>query len=536
MKLTRVRIKVVRRKRSFEEMLMDALMNRRGLMKWILSASLGSLVAAKLPAGEATFHGEADGFKFEPVRKRIQQTIARGDATGVAVAVVQGGTIVWQEGFGWSNRGAGLRVTPHTPFSLASLTKPFTATTLMTLVAEGKLSLDDAANRYLAESRIIATNGNAEAVTVRMLGAHVSGLPGMYESYDADESSLIPTPTTLLAAYGRLAYPPATCYEYSNLGYAVLDAIATALTHTRLGALMTDRVLGPLGLHDSFFGSDASRVPSGATRYDPLGHPIPHYRTSTPASGELYASAHDLARFLLFNMRPRLEGPAKILSPEQISELHRPVFTGPSGVSSTFGWFQGHTASGLPFFSKTGGDPGVANRMCFVPSKDIACVVVTNQSNAGDLAYAVCDDVMAKYVPDWRQPDEYCGFPSTPFTVTSVFRGEWQGVLEDGGANMPVQLTIDSSEHATLTLGSNRTEAVTAMLVEGSAFTGASTGQINSPDAIRTGAAKLQIKLLPYDNRLVGRVFAIAGDPNFRNVRLPYVLTLSRSLAAYHSS
>jgi CubicO group peptidase (beta-lactamase class C family) len=391
MKLTRVRIKVVRRKRSFEEMLMDALMNRRGLMKWILSASLGSFVAAKLPAGEATFHGEADGSKFESVRKRIQQTIARGDATGVAAAVIHGGTIVWQEGFGWSNREAGLKATPHTPFSLASLTKPFTATTLMTLVAEGKLSLDEPADRYLAESRIIGTNGNAEAVTVRMLGAHVSGLPGMYESYDADESSLIRTPNTLLAAYGRLAYPPATCYEYSNLGDAALHAIASAVTHTELGALMTDRVLGPLGLHNSFFGSDASRVPSGAARYDPLGHPIPHYRTSTPASGELYASAHDLARFLLFNMHPRAEGSARILSEQQIAELHRPVFTGPSGVSSTFGWFQGHTASGVPFLSKIAGDPGVANRMCFVPAKE-ACAVVTNQSNAGNLAYAVCDE------------------------------------------------------------------------------------------------------------------------------------------------
>jgi CubicO group peptidase (beta-lactamase class C family) len=515
---------------------MDARINRRELTKWMLSASLASLATAKLNASTATLHGAAYGLNFESVRNRIQQTIARGYATGVAVAVVKSGAIVWEEGFGWSNREAGLKATPHTPFSLASLTKPFTATTLMTLVAEGKLSLDEPADRYLAESRIIGTNGNAEAVTVRMLGAHVSGLPGMYESYDADESSLIPTPNTLLAAYGRLAYPPATCYEYSNLGYAALHAIASAVTHTELGALMTDRVLGPLGLHNSFFGSDASRVPSGATRYDPLGHPIPHYRTSTPASGELYASAHDLARFLLFNMRPRAEGPARILSQLQIAELHRPVFTGTSGVSSTFGWFKGHTASGVSFFSKIGGDPGVANRMCFVPSKDLACVVVTNQSNAVDLAYAVCDDIMGKYLPDWRQPDESCGFPSTPFTATPDFRGQWQGLLEDGGAKMPVQLTIDSCELATLTLGSNRAEAVTAMRAEGSALTGVSTGQINSPDAFRTGATTLQMKLLPHNNRLVGRVFAIAGDPNFKSARLPYVLTLSRSLAARHSS
>ncbi len=508
---------------------MQARINRRELTKWMLSASVGSLAAAKLNASTAAFHGEAYGANFESVRNRIQQTIARGDATGVAVAVVQGKRIVWEEGFGWANREAGLKATPHTPFSLASLTKPFTATTLLTLVAEGKLSLDSPANRYLAVSKISGTNGDAEAVTARMLGEHISGLPGMYESYDADESSLIPTPNTLLEAYGRLAYPPATCYEYSNLGYAALHAIASALTHTEFGALMKDRVLGPLGLHDSFFESDTSRVASGATRYDPLGHPIPHYRTSTPASGELYASAHNLARFLLFNLRPHIQGQARILSRQQIAELHRPVFTGPSGVASTFGWFQGHIASGVPFFFKVGGDPGVANRMCFVPSKDVACVVVTNQSNAGDLAYGVCNDVMAKYLPDWHQPEESFGFPSTPFTATSDFRGRWQGLLENGGAHMPVQLTIDSSEHATLTLGSNRAEAVTAMRAEGSALTGVSAGQINSPDTIRTGATTLQIKLLPHDNRLIGRVFAIAGDPNFKNVRLPYVLNLRRS-------
>lgn len=95
-------------------------------------------------------------------------------------------------------------------------------------------------------------------------------------------------------------------------------------------------------------------------------------------------------------------------------------------------------------------------------------------------------------------------------------------------ANMSVQLTIDSSEHGVLTLGNSRTEDVTAMLAEGSALTCFSPGQINSPDAIRTGATRLQIKLLSHGNRLIGRAFAIAGDPNVKSVRLPYVLTLSR--------
>ena len=508
---------------------MNALANRREVTRWMLSASLGSFVAGKLSAGRAVFNGEASDMNFDRVRSRIQQAIAQGEATGVAVAAVHGGRIVWEEGFGWANQGAGLKTTARTSFSLASITKPFTATTIMTLVAEGKLSLDEPANKFLAGCKLVGTAGNAEAVSVRLLGAHVSGLPGIYESYEANEARLVPSPEALLQSYGRLAYPPAACYEYSNMGFAALNAIALAVTQTEFGALMHRRVLGPLGLNDSFFGSDTDRVRSGSLRYDSRGRLIPHYITSTPASGELYASAHDLALFALFNMRHRAKGHAAILSGQNIDELQQPVFTGPSGVATTFGWFKSKTTSGIPFFFKSGGDPGVANRMCVVPSKDLACVVVTNRSNTGELAYSVCDEVMEKYLPDWRRPEEDCGFPSKPFVATPALRGRWQGVLEGGGANMPIEINIESREAASLSIGNSRAEEITEMRSEGDAFTGLSNGKIDAPDAVRTGARTLQIKVLPRDNRLVGRVFAIAGDPNVKNVRLPFVVTLFRS-------
>ena len=420
------------------------------------------------------------------------------------------------------------KATAHTPFGLASLTKPFTATVIMTLVAEGKLSLDQPANKYLGASKLTGTNGRVEVATVRRLGAHCSGLPGMYESFEMAQARLRPTPTQLLAAYGRLAYPPGTWYEYSNIGYAALHAMASELTHQDFGALLQERVLGPLGLEDSFFGSDAARVTSGATRYDPLGHPIPHYITSTPASGEMYASAHDLANFLLFNMAKGQQRKS-ILSSQELDEVHRSVFQGASGIASTFGWFSGHTASGVPYFLKTGGDPGVANRMCFIPSRNLGCVVVTNQSNAAELAYSVCDDLIAAaHLPDWRQPQEDCGFPSTPFVATPSFLGRWRGTLTDGGADSSVQLNVMSNKEASLAIGAGAAAPITALHAEGIAMAGLSTGHILSPDALRAGATALQIKLLPQHGRLVGRIFAVAGDPSYRNVTLPYVLTLSR--------
>ena len=94
---------------------------------------------------------------------------------------------------------------------------------------------------------------------------------------------------------------------------------------------------------------------------------------------------------------------------------------------------------------------------------------------------------------------------------------------------MPVELRIQSDNLATLAIGSSRAEEVTELRSEGEAFTGLCTGNIDSRDAVRTAARTLQVKLLPVENRLLGRVFAIAGDPNIKNVRLPFVLTLSQS-------
>jgi CubicO group peptidase (beta-lactamase class C family) len=441
--------------------------------------------------------------------------------------VAHGGSIVWEEGFGWANREVRLKATAHTPFTLASITKPFTATTLMTLAAEGKLSMDDSANKYLTDSRIEGANGNADAATVKRLGAHISGLPTMFEGYDRGEARLTLSPDALLRNYGRLAYPPGSCYEYGNIGFAVF-AIASNLTGTDFGTLMTQRVLTPLGLHDSFFDTSVARLPTGAARYDPSGNPIPYYTTSTPASGELYASAHDVAHFAMFNMKNHVQGQATILDDRWIDELHKPVFVGPSGVATTFGWFTGHLKSGVPVIFKNGGQPGVATILYMLPSENLACLVLTNRSDGRELCSGVCNQVLASYNPEWQQPEETAGPSPSPFEVTPSFGGRWRGTLTNDSAKMRVELNVDSSGSATLALGDKPAERITGMQSEGVALTGVSTGFIDSPDAIRTGARTLEIKLMPYEGNLVGRVLATAGDPNVKNVMLPYVLTLNR--------
>jgi CubicO group peptidase (beta-lactamase class C family) len=500
---------------------------RREFLSTLLFASIRGILPASQQGTISVTASTAslNRHDFEPVRNKILKEIASGAVTGVAVAVVYRGQIIWEEGFGWANREAAVKATSRTPFSLASLTKPFTTTTLMTLVAEGKLSLDGPANNYLPKTKLVGTNGNADAATVRRLGAHASGLPTMFAMFDRNEANLAPSSEELLTEYGSLAYAPGSCFEYSNIGFAALSAIASNLTGMEIGTLMTQRVLTPLGLDDGFFDTSAARLATGAVRYDSTGNPIPDYTTATPASGELYASAHDLARFAMFNMKNRDR--ARILDDRWIEELHKPVFVGPSSVATTFGWFTGDLESGDQVIFKGGGQPGVATALYMVPSQNLACLVLTNRSDGRELCLSVCNEILSSYLPKWRQPDETSGPSPSPFVITPGLAGHWQGTLTNNGAKMQIRLKIESSDSALLQLEDKPAEKITGMHLEGAGFTGASTGAIESPDAKRTGAKMLSIKLIPHKGMLVGRI--LAADS--KTVMLPYVLKLNRAPA-----
>ena len=500
---------------------------RREFLSALALASIpGILPASTLSTSNADSSATRfDERDFGPMQDKILKEIAAGSATGVAVAVVHNGQIVWEKGFGWANREAAVKATSRTPFNLASLTKPFTTTTLMTLVAEGKLSLDDSANNYLAKSKVVGANGNADAATVRQLGAHASGLPTLFAMYKRGESNLALSPDALLAEYGRLAYPPGSCFEYSNIGFAALNAISSNLTRADIGALMTQRVLAPLGLDGSFFGTDIARLSTGAVRYDSSGNPIPDYITATPASGELYASAHDLARFAMFNMKHHDR--ARILDDRWIDELHKPVLVGPSGVATTFGWFTQHLKSGEQVIFKGGGQPGVATVLCMVPSESLACVVLTNRTDGRELCSSVSNEILSTYLPEWRQPEDNSGPSPSPFVITPGLSGHWQGSLTNDGAQMEVRLHIETSGSAALQLGQKSAEKIAEMHLEGVGLTGVSTGVLESPDAIRTGATTLRLKLIPLEGMLVGRILATDS----KTAMLPYVLRLNRAPA-----
>ena len=223
--------------------------------------------------------------QYDAIRQDIEREIAAGRASGVAVSLTQRGKVIWQEGFGWADKKRGERATPDTPFLLASVTKPFTTTALMVLVAIKKVSLDARANDYLMPAKIRAGVGNPDDVTVRALASHSSGLPRIFQFFPEGGARKQPSMDEVIRDYGVLVCPPNEQYYYSNVGMGIVAHIVSRMSGRDFGESLKDKVLKPLGLSHSFFDTDLSRRDEMAQRYDDQGNAFPFMLLPHPAQG-----------------------------------------------------------------------------------------------------------------------------------------------------------------------------------------------------------------------------------------------------------
>lgn len=423
----------------------------------------------------------------------IDDEVAAGRLTGVSVALVQHGEIVWEAGFGWADRAAGRKATSRTAFSIASTSKPFTTTAAMTLVAAGKLALDRPANDYLGRDKIVDDRGPVAAVTVRRLATHSSGLPTFFAMYPDGTGQ--PSVSDLLRDYGHIVAPPGERYEYSNLAMAVLAEIVARRAGVDFGRYLQAEVLAPLGMHDSFFDTDVSRRSEMAVRYDDAGGPLPFYVTATPGSGEVYASAHDLARFAMFHLKDLRADQRQILSAAQLDELHRPATdVGPPGQSYAMGWEVLRRRGEPDVLHHGGGQAGVAAQFVLVPSYDAACIVLSNRRSPAFLE-ELRDRMLRTVVPGWH------GMPAPPapglqpLTPPADYVGTWRGTLRAQGAEVPVVLTITGDRAGTVAVGDGPATAITDLGISDGLLSGDTVGNIGSPDTRRWHLDKLSLGL-----------------------------------------
>jgi CubicO group peptidase (beta-lactamase class C family) len=109
--------------------------------------------------------------------------MAERNVPSMAIAVAHGNKIFWEQGFGWADREKRTPADENTMYSLASVSKPLTATALMTLVSAGKIDLDKPIDDYLGAAKFHSSVGRAEDATVRRVANHISGMPEHFQFF-----------------------------------------------------------------------------------------------------------------------------------------------------------------------------------------------------------------------------------------------------------------------------------------------------------------------------------------------------------------
>lgn len=463
---------------------------------------IGALAAVPVAAAD----------RFEPVRKAIREHVLLGRTPSVAVAVAKGDHILWEEGFGWADREKRVAATPNTIYSLASDSKPLTATALMTLVKAGKIELDRPVNDYLGGAKLKADIGEASEATVRRVANHSSGLAEHYQFFYADEPWRAPSPDEAILRYGQLFNPPGEHYEYSNLGYGVLSYVVSRISGEAFADYVRQAVFLPLGMTRSTFGDDPALVPYQAVRYGDDGRPIAPYQTDHEGASGGWASAHDLIRFAMFSMKVRLSDQARILSDSQIDTMQQPTIDEGNGDGYGVGW-ETRFRSGYRLLEHTGDMPGVAAVLRTVPSEALAVVVLCNAEDF-DFTDEVANRILGSMLPRWRTPPTEPDRPPAPFTPPQQLVGVWTGRVFTPDGESTLVLTVLAAGEARLKIGEQWESLVhRPRMTSDGYFRGTTRGDLEIRDGVRRPyVVGLRLRLRDHGRRLTGEITARADQ------------------------
>lgn len=419
--------------------------------------------------------------QFESIRASIPSQMHQRNVPSIAVAVAQGDHIIWEQGFGWADRERLIPADANTMYSLASVSKPLTATALMTLVAAGKIDLDKPVNDYLGEAKIRARTGNADDATVRRVANHSSGLPEHFQFFYRNESWRAPSFDETVLHFGNLITVPGEQFQYSNLGYGVLNDIISRASGKPFADYMRQEVFLKLGMSRSAVGNDNALAGYEAIRYDGQdATPIVYYDTDHPGASEIYSSAHDMALFGMFSLKAHLQSQFAILPDALIDVMQKPAIFFSPGAGYGIGW-QSDTRNGITIVSHSGGMPGVSTWLRLVPAQHLVIVVLSNSDDR--LANTIADQITLKLVPNWRLSPPAA--PEPAFIPPTDLVGKWNGTVQTYRSVTPFHLEISPSGEIRVNLGNQFGTILDQVSFENGTLYGVFKGDLDLPEAAR---------------------------------------------------
>lgn len=306
------------------------------------------------------------------------EVLASTGVPSASVAIVRDNKILYTHAYGDARLQPPLPATSEMRYSIGSISKQFTATAILMLAEQGKLSLDDPVSRFLPDLT------RANQVTIRQLLSHTSGYQDYWPQDYVMPMMLAPTTAQkILDLWARkpLDFEPGTKWQYSNTNYVIAGLIVEKASGIPLLKFLGERVFKPLGM-EQVVNIDQQRLPAT----DPTGYmrfalgplrPAPKEGKGWLfAAGELAMSAPDLARWDIGMLQQRL------LKPASYKEMQTEVRL-KNGLGSGYGLGVDVTSEAGHRALEHGGEvSGFTSQNIVFPDDRAAVVVLTNQDAA----------------------------------------------------------------------------------------------------------------------------------------------------------
>jgi CubicO group peptidase (beta-lactamase class C family) len=332
------------------------------------------------------------------IEPHFAAAIGEGLAPGLAYGVIHDGQLVMHAGLGQRRPEDSERAPDaDSSFRIASMTKSFTAATVLSLRDDGLLTLDDPVHEHVPE--VLAGGRSARTITVRHLLSMGGGFLTDDPWGDRQQDLTVEAFRALLASGVPPALRPGEVFEYSNLGYAILGLVLESVTSMPFAQVVDMRVLAPMDLGSTAFTprSGADVVPGYVRRSAGwVEEPLAAHGAFSPMGG-LFSTVSDLARWvtLMQSVHSGTELPGVPLTDTSLREMQRtqrlagatagpgkdlggdaPVVTGYG-----FGLFEEFGPAGR-FVFHSGGYPGFGSHMRWHPASGLGIVALANATYA----------------------------------------------------------------------------------------------------------------------------------------------------------
>ncbi|RXK62891.1 class A beta-lactamase-related serine hydrolase [Lacibacter luteus] len=325
----------------------------------------------------------------------IKTIMEENKVIGLSVAVVKKGKIIYTHSFGLKDVESNTALTDENIFRIASISKSFSATSIMQLVEAKKLSLDDDVSKLLGFTVRNPTFPQT-VITLKMLLSHRSSINDSQGYFTLDAINPEKNPDWK-KCYN--AYEPGTDYQYCNLNFNMIGTMIEIISGERFDQYVKHHVLDPLGLYAGYcvdsldktrfatiyeYNSKEDKFTAAPGAYAPRSEEIRNYKMgySTPIfspTGGMKISATDLATYMTMHMQLGRYKKTKIISKKSAKQMQTKLSDKEGyglAIMTTENLIKGKTMKG-----HTGSAYGLFSAMFFNPKEEFGFVVITNGCN-----------------------------------------------------------------------------------------------------------------------------------------------------------